>query len=76
MFSKETITDTKHGDKLMKENKLELKKTIEMIKQNTCEAKKPKKHNTGISNLKPRKRSKRRTITKDGKIRYKTVRTP
>ena len=43
MFSKETITDTKHGDKLMKENKLELKKTIEMIKQNTCEAKKPKK---------------------------------
>ena len=34
-----TITDTKLWDKLMKEKKLELKKTIEMIKQNTYERK-------------------------------------
>ena len=33
------ITDTKFRDKLMKEKKLELKKTIEMIKQNTYERK-------------------------------------
>ena len=33
------ITDTKLRDKLMKEKKLELKKTIEMIKQNTYERK-------------------------------------
>ena len=33
------ITDTKHRDKLMKEKKLELKKTIEMIKQNTYKRK-------------------------------------
>ena len=31
------ITDTKLRDKLLKEKKLELKKTIEMIKQNTYE---------------------------------------
>ena len=31
------LTDTKLRDKLMKEKKLELKKTIEMIKQNTYE---------------------------------------
>ena len=31
------MTDTKLRDKLMKEKKLELKKTIEMIKQNTYE---------------------------------------
>ena len=33
------ITDTKLRDKVMKEKKLELKKTIEMIKQNTYERK-------------------------------------
>ena len=33
------ITDTKLRDKLMKEKKLELKKTLEMIKQNTYERK-------------------------------------
>ena len=33
------ITDTKLRDKLLKEKKLELKKTIEMIKQNTYERK-------------------------------------
>ena len=33
------ITDTKLRDKLMKEKKLELKKTIEMIKQHTYERK-------------------------------------
>ena len=33
------ITDTKLRDKLMEEKKLELKKTIEMIKQNTYERK-------------------------------------
>ena len=33
------VTDTKLRDKLMEEKKLELKKTIEMIKQNTCERK-------------------------------------
>ena len=37
------ITDTKLRDKLMKEKKLELKKTIEMIKQNTYERKNRKK---------------------------------
>ena len=34
-----TIMDTKLRDKLMKEKKLELKKTIKVIKQNTCEKK-------------------------------------
>ena len=38
-----TLTDTKLRDKLMKEKKLELKKTIEMIKQNTYERKYRKK---------------------------------
>ena len=33
------ITDTKLRDKLKKEKKLELKKTIEIVKQNTCERK-------------------------------------
>ena len=33
------ITDTKLSDKLMKKKELELKKTIEMIKQNTYEKK-------------------------------------
>ena len=33
------ITDTKLRDKLMKEKKFEMKKTIEMIKQNTYERK-------------------------------------
>ena len=33
------ITDAKLRDKLMKEKKLELKKTFEMIKQNTKERK-------------------------------------
>ena len=36
------ITDTKPRDKVMKEKKLELKKTIEMIKQNTYERKNQK----------------------------------
>ena len=38
------ITDTKLRDKLMKEKKLELKKTIEMNKQNTYEKKIEKTH--------------------------------
>ena len=66
------ITDTKLRDKLMKEKKLELKKTIEMNKQNTYERKNRKKHNTGSFNSTPRKRNKRRTDTKNGKIRHKT----
>ena len=44
------ITDTKLRDKLMKEKKLELKKTIEMIKQNTYERKNRKNTIPDISN--------------------------
>ena len=65
------VTDTKLRDKLMKEKKLELKKTIEMIKQNTYQ-KKSEKHHTGSSDIKPRKRNKRRTNTSNGKIGCKT----
>ena len=65
------IMDTKLRDKLMKEKKLELKKTIEMIKQNTYE-RKSEKHHTGSFDIKPRKRNKRRTNTKNGKIGHKT----
>ena len=65
------ITDTKPRDKLMKETKLELKKTIEMIKQNRY-GKKSEKHYTGSPDIKPRKRNKRRTNTKNGKIGHKT----
>ena len=50
-----TITDRKLRDKLMKEKKPEMKKTIEMIKQNTYE-KKNDKNNTGSTNIEPRKR--------------------
>ena len=55
----------------MKEKKLELKKTFEMIKQNTYE-RKNRKNNTGSTNYKPRKRKKRRTDTKNGPIRKQT----
>ena len=65
------IADTKFRDKLMKK-KLELKKTIEMIKQNTYERTNRKKHYTGSTDITPRKRSKRRTNTKNGKVRHKT----
>ena len=65
------ITDTKLRDKLMKEKKLELKKTIEMIKPNTFE-KEPKKYHTGSTDTTRRKKNQRRANTKNGKIRYKT----
>ena len=65
------ITDTKLRDKLMKEKKLELKKTIEMIKQNTYE-RKNRKNTTGSTNYKPRKRNKIKTNTKNGTIRKQT----
>ena len=39
---KTTITDRRLRYKLMKEKKLEMKKTIEIIKQNTCEKKNSK----------------------------------
>ena len=38
------VTDTKLRDKIMKEKKLELKKTIELIKQNTYDRKNLEKH--------------------------------
>ena len=66
------ITDTKLQDKLLKEKKLELKKTIEMIKQNTYKRKNPEKPRTGSPDHKPRKRNKRRTNTKNGAIRNQT----
>ena len=54
------ITGTKLRDKLMKERKLELKKTIEMNEQNTYE-KKSKKYHTG-SSFKRRKKIKEEPI--------------
>ena len=64
------ITDTKLRDKLMKEKKLELKKTIEMIKQNTYGRKNLK--NTIPEALISNREKKRRTNTKNGKIGHKT----
>ena len=65
------LTNTILRDKLMKEKKLELKKAIEMIKQNTYE-KKSEKHYTGSTDTTPRKRNKRRANTKNRKVRHKT----
>ena len=59
------ITDTKLRDKLRKMKKLELKKTIEMIKQNTYERKNRK--NT-ISEALSQTMKKKRTNPKIGKI--------
>ena len=65
------ITDTKLRIKLMKENKIELKKTIEMIKQNTYE-RKNRKHTIPEALISSREKNKRRTNTKKGTIRNKT----
>ena len=66
-------TDTKLRDKLMKE-KLELKKTIENRNDQTkhIREKEQLKHHTGSSDVTSRKRNKRRTDTKNEKIRDKT----
>ena len=62
------ITDKKLRDKLMKENKLELKKAIELIIQNTYE-KKNTKNDTGGTNFgKRRKKDEKRTDTKNRKV--------
>ena len=56
----------------MKEKTLELKKVIELIKQNTYEKKK-KEHNTGSLDINKRKtNNKGRTDTKNGTIRCET----
>ena len=52
------ITDKKLRDKLLKEKILELKKTIELIKQKTYEKKNKKKHNTEGTSFGKRKREK------------------
>ena len=63
------ITDTKLRDKLMKETNLELKKTLDMIIQNTYEW-------TNWKNTKPkalitnREKETKEPIQKIGKIRY------
>ena len=65
------ITDKKLRDKLMKEKTLKIKKTIEMIKQNTYEKKKQEKYKTRNPDHNERKtNNQRRTNIKDGTIRY------
>ena len=66
------ITDKKLRDRMMKEKTLELKKTIELIKQNTNEKKTRKNNTVGIDFGKRKKHNKRGTDTKNGKIRNKT----
>ena len=65
------ITDKKLRDKLKKEKKLELKKTIEMIKQNTYE-RKDRKNTIPEASILHREKEIKRTDTKNGKIRHKT----
>ena len=65
------ITDTKLRDKLMKEKKLELKKTIKMIKQNTYE-RKNRKNSTGSSDHKLKKKKEKKNQYKNGAIRNQT----
>ena len=63
------ITDKKLRDKKMKEKTLELKKIIELIKQNTYE----KKNNTGSLDINKREaNNKGRTDRENGKIRCNT----
>ena len=61
------ITDKKLRNKLMKEKKPEMKKTIEMTKQNTFE-KKRQKRNTGSTNIEPRKKTKEEPIQRMDKF--------
>ena len=57
----------------MKEKALELKQTIELIKQNTYETKNKTKHNTESTNYdKGTADNERRTDTKNGNIRGET----
>ena len=60
------ITDTKLRDKLIEEKKLELKKTIEMIKQDTYE-RKNRKNIIPEALITNRERNRRRTNTKNRK---------
>ena len=62
------ITDTKLRDEIMKEKKLELKKTIEMIKQNTYERKNQKNTIPEALISHREKEKKRGGNTKNGKI--------
>ena len=57
-------------DKMMEEKTLEMKKANEFIKQNTYEKK--NKKNTKQEPLKRKTIDRRRTNTKNGKIRYRT----
>ena len=66
------ITDTKLRDILMKKKKPELKKTLEIIKQNTYERKNRKNTIPEVRITSPEKEKKRRTNVKNEKIRYKT----
>ena len=66
------ITDKKLRDKIMKEKTLEMKKIIELIKQNTYE-KKNKKNTIPEALISTEEtHNKRRTNTKNGTFRNKT----
>ena len=67
------ITDKKLRDKITKEKTLEMKKIIEMIKQNTYEKKNKIKHNSGSFDINERgTHDKNRTNTKNETFRNKT----
>ena len=66
------ITDKKLRDKIMKEKNLEMKKIIDLIKQNTYEKKNKKNTIPEALILTKEKHNKRRADTKNGKIRNKT----
>ena len=67
------ITDKKLRDKIMNEKTLELKKVIELIKQNTYEKKKQKEYDTRSFDINKRKtHNKGGTFPKNGTIRNKT----
>ena len=66
------ITDKKLRYEIMKEKTLELKKIIELIKQNTYEKKKKEYNSGSIDIIKRETNDKRRTDTENGKIRNET----
>ena len=65
------ITDMKLRDKLLKENKLKLKKTIEMIKQNTNQ-RKNRKNTIPEPPITNRENEMKEPIQKDEKVWYET----
>ena len=66
------ITDKKLRDRIMKEKTLELKKMIELIKQNTYDRNKKKYTIPEALISTKEKHKKRRTDSENGKIRNKT----